>query len=426
MDYIDSDTFLDNIGKDFTYWIQLHDNKSVILKVIDDVDNIDCNNIGIDNEHTISIDTKTDSVFKDKLCYKKFAFDEKEFVKYTDKKKNRHNHITRIAVIGDTGCRFSSYKKTRCVNEDEWMFAKTLETVKKYDPELIIHLGDFIYVTSPCDDGDKEVGMCTHADYGDTPRNWRYEFFEPAKKTMPIAPWVIVRGNHEDCKRAYQGFFFFFGDENNKNDDVCKGVIKPYNIELEKVNLIVFDSSHFSSKDYKKKMPGYLKQALNLSKDGKQNWLLLHHPITIYNHNSNEMFEEQTLDSAFIANMRDKIDIMFGGHIHTSQIMHSDIFPTQIVAGNGGAELHNGYHKSHKNLPSIKDKIISIIKHKQSYRKSKNGEPDIHKYHAEHGFTLMEYMDAEDMWSIKSMSHDDKIQSSCVLHKDNGMQCDSD
>ncbi len=43
--------------------------------------------------------------------------------------------------------------------------------------------------------------------YGWAP--WNADFFAPAAPLFAAAPWVMVRGNHEDCSRAGEGWFRF-------------------------------------------------------------------------------------------------------------------------------------------------------------------------------------------------------------------------
>jgi hypothetical protein len=38
---------------------------------------------------------------------------------------------------------------------------------------------------------------------------WKADFFDPAQALLKAAPWVMVRGNHETCTRAGQGWWRF-------------------------------------------------------------------------------------------------------------------------------------------------------------------------------------------------------------------------
>jgi len=38
---------------------------------------------------------------------------------------------------------------------------------------------------------------------------WNADFFDPAAPLLAVAPWIVVRGNHEDCDRAGEGWIRF-------------------------------------------------------------------------------------------------------------------------------------------------------------------------------------------------------------------------
>ena len=101
----------------------------------------------------------------------------------------------RIAVIGDTGCRDNKHQKP-CKDEQVWPFEELArEIAKKREPTLVVHVGDYRYRQDdkPCDDAG-----CAEPTW-DNWESWEKDFFEPAAKLLAAAPWVMVRGNHEDC-----------------------------------------------------------------------------------------------------------------------------------------------------------------------------------------------------------------------------------
>ena len=53
----------------------------------------------------------------------------------------------RIAVLGDTGCRLKQVDGFQACNDpDQWPFARIAKSVARYDPDLIIHVGDILYL----------------------------------------------------------------------------------------------------------------------------------------------------------------------------------------------------------------------------------------------------------------------------------------
>jgi hypothetical protein len=111
----------------------------------------------------------------------------------------------RIALIGDTGCRLKAPDAFQACNDPaEWPFARTAAASTVWNPDLVIHVGDYLYRESPCPDGNTG---CAGSPYGDNWVTWNADFFAPAAPLLAAAPWILVRGNHEDCTREGMGWF---------------------------------------------------------------------------------------------------------------------------------------------------------------------------------------------------------------------------
>ena len=125
-----------------------------------------------------------------------------------------------IAAFGDTGCRLKSAKTAAkegdtddadargkfqdCNNPTLWPFAQVAQSVADAKPDLVIHVGDYLYRESACPTGD---AGCARSPYGDDWPTWKADFFAPAAPALRAAPWIVVRGNHEICRRAGPGYF---------------------------------------------------------------------------------------------------------------------------------------------------------------------------------------------------------------------------
>src|SRR4029078_370637 len=48
---------------------------------------------------------------------------------------------------------------------------------------------------------------CARSPYGDDWPTWKADFFAPAAPALRAAPWIVVRGNHQICRRAGPGYF---------------------------------------------------------------------------------------------------------------------------------------------------------------------------------------------------------------------------
>ena len=71
-------------------------------------------------------------------------------------------------------------------------------------PDLVIHVGDYYYRVSACPVG--RAG-CAGSPHGDNWPTWQAELFDPGAPLLAAAPWVVVRGNHEVCRRGGPGWF---------------------------------------------------------------------------------------------------------------------------------------------------------------------------------------------------------------------------
>lgn len=113
--------------------------------------------------------------------------------------------ISNVVVVGDTGCAgpiTAGETPSPVAQDDEepaaksqkcsggWPLHKLSKTVSEQRPDLIIHVGDYVYV--------KDENWLA----------WDEQFFTPADKMLRAAPWIFVRGNHETCGRHGTGYFY--------------------------------------------------------------------------------------------------------------------------------------------------------------------------------------------------------------------------
>ncbi len=212
-----------------------------------------------------------------------------------------------ILVIGDTGCRITHYTAQDCKNSTpgEWPFENIAENAAKLKPDLIIHVGDYHYREKPCPD----VKKCGDSPYGDNWDAWQADFFKPAKTLLSTAPWIMLRGNHEDCSRAGAGWFFFLEPKVSNGAAVkCENRSNPYALLFRNVLMAVFDTSDAEAEFQRsKRVSAYDKELgafLNLV-DAQPNapadkWLMLHQPLWSSHGNEfqNKPFETDFLDWA--------------------------------------------------------------------------------------------------------------------------------
>ena len=50
----------------------------------------------------------------------------------------------KLAVLGDTGCRITKTTAQACKDPKAWPFATVAKSIAQYQPDLIIHTGDYL------------------------------------------------------------------------------------------------------------------------------------------------------------------------------------------------------------------------------------------------------------------------------------------
>jgi hypothetical protein len=154
----------------------------------------------------------------------------------------------RIVVLGDTGCRLKGEAMQDCADPSQWPFAQVASAAAAQHPDLVVHVGDYHYRETPC----PATAGCAASPWGYGWDVWKADFFDPAAPLLAAAPWVFVRGNHEECRRAGQGWFRFLAPGpwlerrscDRPADDADADFTAPYAVPLAAdLQLVVFDSA---------------------------------------------------------------------------------------------------------------------------------------------------------------------------------------
>ena len=285
----------------------------------------------------------------------------------------RPNQLKRVLVIGDTGCRVTLYVIQKdavqnCNDDDEWplhTLAKHLAGEAPFD--LIIHVGDYHYLEASCPDSLRE---CRGKPAGDRWDSWKADFFDPIRPLLLEAPWVMVRGNHEDCERAGTGWLHLLGPERLRNGApaACRDDTDPYWLNFEKVSLLVLDTANAGSKhdadQRAKTYQGWLQRAFG---DKPQDladvpaWLISQEPIWQW---PNKNSAEKSKDGVWLAGRRSntlekvarevieraesdntpgqRFDLVVSGDTHVFEAVLPKTekpYPSQLVFGMSGTAL---------------------------------------------------------------------------------------
>ena len=252
-----------------------------------------------------------------------------------------HTAPQRVMVFGDTGCRIKGAYVQDCSSPKEWPFPLIAVQAAKLKPDLVIHVGDYLYRESPCPAGNTK---CAGSPYGDNWDAWAADFFTPAAPLLASSPWVFVRGNHEDCDRNGAGWLRLLGPLPVNPVAGCVGHIPLYTVPLGDVNLAVMDNADAPDATVDTDLrTEYEADFATLAKlNDPPLWLAMHRPIwgavTLMGMG---VGGNRTMIAALTdPHALDHVALMLAGHIHTFEALnYRGNEPPQIVAGFGGGNL---------------------------------------------------------------------------------------
>ena len=269
----------------------------------------------------------------------------------------------RIVIVGDSGCRIkaSDAEFQDCGNPAFWPFGQVSRAAAAFRPDLVIHVGDYHYRESACPPGKSE---CAGSVWGYGYDVWEADLFKPAAPLLRAAPWVFVRGNHESCARAGQGWFRLLDPHpyaaatscDDPANDAAADYSAPYAVPLSSdTQLIVFDSSNAKNKAYRPDDAAYQRyseefdRVAELAKQRPHSIFLSHHPVLGFASSKDGKYRpgNQGLHSVLAALYPQRlfatgVDLAIHGHVHMFQALaFSSGQPATIVAGNSGSGLES-------------------------------------------------------------------------------------
>ena len=252
-----------------------------------------------------------------------------------------HPDPSRVVVIGDTGCRIKGTAIQDCNDPALWPFHSVATGAAKSKPDLVVHVGDYLYREDPCP--AESAAFCGGTPVGDTWAAWDADFFTPARDLLAAAPWAFTRGNHESCARSWRGWFYYLDPRPFSGE--CDGFSAPYVVKLGRFQLVIFDSSSATEKDLNLDSQAiYAGQLAGLNVEHA--WFVEHHPL--WGLKLAAKAEPGTLPSESPTEVTEAwekapltgIDLIVSGHTHLFELLSFDQGrPTQLVAGDGGTEM---------------------------------------------------------------------------------------
>jgi hypothetical protein len=240
--------------------------------------------------------------------------------------------VQRIIMVGDTGCRLKDNVIQACDDPAAWPWRQVAETAASQHPDFVIHVGDYHYRETPCPAGAPCAGP-----YGDNWAVWDADFFAPARQLLAAAPWIMVRGNHEECARAGAGWARYLAPDQTAAP--CAAHEAPYSVNIGGRSLVVFDTA--IARDLRadpKDVELYRRDFAALSRLASgPSWLLTHHPLRgIVRVENGKMIGGNLTLIAAENELPASLELMLAGHIHTFQVLNYRRGPPQIIGGNGG------------------------------------------------------------------------------------------
>lgn len=248
----------------------------------------------------------------------------------------------RLVVFGDTGCRIEPPLVQACHDPEQWAFAAVARQAAAWQPDLVLHVGDYFYRERPC---PADVAGCRGSPWGDNWAAWAADFFLPAAPLLRAAPWVFVRGNHELCARGGQGWFRWLDPYPLAP---CSDFTPPYSVPLGALWLLVLDSAAADDSEAPPDLVAtYAAQLAALSAQaGPRAWLTTHRPFWGVVHGGTVEGREvlyapnATLQAAARQHWPASVALVLSGHVHLFELLdYGAARPPQLVAGTGGTLL---------------------------------------------------------------------------------------
>ncbi|HEY4439528.1 MAG TPA: metallophosphoesterase, partial [Candidatus Elarobacter sp.] len=234
-----------------------------------------------------------------------------------------------IVVFGDTGCRVGLLFAQACNDPAKWPFGTVARSVAALHPDLIVHVGDYLYREHAC----PPLADCSGTPHGDDAAAWTADFFAPAAPLFAAAPMVLVRGNHEECSRNGAGWFRYLDAH---AETTCSDATAPFAVDLGDLRLVVFDSAAADDRRAHSENTATLKtefaQAKKLDAGARDSWFVTHRPPYV------NADERAAFDDALAP-----FDAVVTGHIHNFIAVDVEGRPPLVINGIGGAALDPNY-----------------------------------------------------------------------------------
>ena len=247
-----------------------------------------------------------------------------------------------VVVLGDTGCRISTFVAQSCDDPSAWPFPQIARAIAAVHPDLVIHVGDYLYREHGC----PLLARCAGSPHGDDAPAWYADFLTPAAPMLASAPLVAIRGNHEQCDRNGGGWFRYLDPHATTT---CADATEPYELGFVDFRIVAFDSAVAEDRRVDpSRGPVYARQFAMVREMAerpdlrptrvrslqlrRESWFVTHRPPYT------NVDERSAMGDAL-----EPFDAVLGGHIHFFAAMNVASLPPLLINGEGGAQLDPNY-----------------------------------------------------------------------------------
>ena len=280
--------------------------------------------------------------------------------------------IERLAMLGDSGCRITSWQVQDCASNSAWPLARIAQSVAADRPDAVLFNGDFFYREAACPEASQ--ALCGSSPppvaglpFTDSAYGWIADALLPMAPMLSAAPLIVTRGNHEACYRGGNGFFLLF-DPREDTQDTCAPVstatglvaadtvpTPTYAIDLtvssgRTLRLAIVDSAGGADNAITAfaavQRPAYVQAAhLARPRPGRESWLMTHRPL--YGFVTTQFAQPgvpfnpwSSMDqSAAAEGLLGDYTLAFSSHMHIAQSVQLPGLPGQLILGNAGTLL---------------------------------------------------------------------------------------
>lgn len=280
--------------------------------------------------------------------------------------------VSRLAMLGDTGCRIKGSWIQDCSDTTAWPLARISSSIADDRPDAILFSGDYFYREDPCPKSAQD--LCGSSPppvegmpFTDSAYGWLADVLIPMAPMLAVAPFIATRGNHEACFRGGNGYFYFM-DPRDGTSSTCSPVMvggqltaaptvpsETYAIDLavepgRTLRLAVVDSAGGQDIEISPyaavQRPAYERAAaITPRREGRESWLVTHRPLygitsTTFDTPDVPFNPWDSADQAAAAwGLLNNYGLVFSAHQHLAQAVNLPGMPPQLILGNGGTAL---------------------------------------------------------------------------------------